>query len=45
MLISKNMNLLPIYLLFLIIIACYAGPLEDLSAMPDLTLVSPSLFL
>jgi hypothetical protein len=38
----RNMNLLPIYLFFVIFIACYAGPLEDISAMPDLTLVSSS---
>jgi hypothetical protein len=38
------MNLLPIYLIFGIFITCQAGPLEDLSTMPDLTLVSSSLF-
>ncbi|CAF4797579.1 unnamed protein product [Rotaria sp. Silwood1] len=32
------MNLIYLYFLFLIIIVCYAGPIEDISAMPDLSL-------
>ncbi|CAF1122677.1 unnamed protein product [Rotaria sordida] len=32
------MNLLYLYILYLIIIICYAGPIEDISAMPDLSL-------
>ncbi|CAF1147781.1 unnamed protein product [Rotaria sordida] len=32
------MNLLYLYILYLIIIVCYAGPIEDISAMPDLSL-------
>ncbi|CAF0817027.1 unnamed protein product [Adineta steineri] len=32
------MNLIHSYILFIIINICYSGPIEDISAMPDLTL-------
>jgi hypothetical protein len=36
----KNMNFIQFYILLIISISCFAGPLEDLANMPDLTLVS-----
>jgi hypothetical protein len=34
------MNFIQFYILLIISISCFAGPLEDLANMPDLTLVS-----
>ena len=34
------MHLLRVYFLCIITIACYAGPIEDIASMPDLSLVS-----
>ena len=36
----QNMNFIHLHILFLILINCSAGPLEDIANMPDLTLVS-----
>ena len=36
----KKMYFLSIHILLIIILACDAGPIEEIAAMPDLSLVS-----